>query len=518
MATDTIKKTEELVLDDSVKMNSKGEAILGVLEGPCADVINPTRNERQYDEELWNNVFNDPIVNEYFECGGILGELDHPAERTETDTSKVAICMPEKPKKGKDGKLYARFDILDTPNGRIVYTLAKYGYKLGVSSRGNGDVYEAYDGKEHVDPKTYELKAFDIVLLPAVKSARLALKESVGNKTFKQAIRESLESATKDEKRIMVESLRSLKIDYKIEQAKNQSKINEKTTNLIESKEASQVKSAAEDTGVYLVKELQNQIKENKELKESYQAVQEQLSVCYAKEAKYKEMIESLNQSSSREDEINTLRSEIKNLKEQLESKDKQLIRTRERCSKLTENAKLKEIEIKRSLTESISTKDSQIKRLQESVSIEKAQSKQQIESLNEQLAETKKNLSLKQNEYSAKIQKAKNIVEHYKQIASKTLSRYVESKAIMLGISKSEIEKRLTENYTIDDIDRICEDLQGYQLALSKLPMMLQQNGKSLGKNLKVKVTESKEPIKPKTRFDDEVDDSLLRLAGLKD
>ena len=70
-------------------------------------------------------------------------------------------------------------------------------------------------------------------------------------------------------------------------------------------------------------------------------------------------MIESLNQSSSREDEINTLRSEIKNLKEQLESKDKQLIRTRERCSKLTENAKLKEIEIKRSLTESISTKDS---------------------------------------------------------------------------------------------------------------------------------------------------------------
>ena len=34
----------------------------------------------------------------------------------------------------------------------------------------------------------------------------------------------------------------------------------------------------------------------------------------------------------------------------------------------------------------------------------------------------------------------------------------------------------------------------------------------------IKVKVTESKEPIKPKTRFDDEVDDSLLRLAGLKD
>ena len=42
--------------------------------------------------------------------------------------------MPEKPKKDKSGKLIARFDILETPNGRIVYTLAKYGYKLGVSS------------------------------------------------------------------------------------------------------------------------------------------------------------------------------------------------------------------------------------------------------------------------------------------------------------------------------------------------------------------------------------------------
>ena len=71
------------------------------MEGPCADVINPTRNDRQYDEELWERVFKDEIINEYFNCGGILGELDHPTDRTETDTSKVAICMPEKPKKGK---------------------------------------------------------------------------------------------------------------------------------------------------------------------------------------------------------------------------------------------------------------------------------------------------------------------------------------------------------------------------------------------------------------------------------
>lgn len=67
--------------------------------------------------------------------------------------------MPEPPKEGKDGKLYATLDILDTPNGRILYTLAKYGYKLGISSRGNGETYEDGDGTEIVDEDTYKLEA-----------------------------------------------------------------------------------------------------------------------------------------------------------------------------------------------------------------------------------------------------------------------------------------------------------------------------------------------------------------------
>ncbi|WP_300924741.1 hypothetical protein [uncultured Clostridium sp.] len=46
------KKNEVLQLDDTVKQNSKGEVILGQLYGPCADIINPTRNGRKYDEAL----------------------------------------------------------------------------------------------------------------------------------------------------------------------------------------------------------------------------------------------------------------------------------------------------------------------------------------------------------------------------------------------------------------------------------------------------------------------------------
>ena len=45
-------KKEELKLDDTVKQNSKGEAILGRLSGIVADLVHPTRNGRQYDDAL----------------------------------------------------------------------------------------------------------------------------------------------------------------------------------------------------------------------------------------------------------------------------------------------------------------------------------------------------------------------------------------------------------------------------------------------------------------------------------
>lgn len=506
--TKPVTKNEELVLDDSIKLNKKGEAILGVLEGPCADVINPTRNDRQYDEELWNNVFKDPIVNEYFECGGILGELDHPAERTETDTSKVAICMPEKPKRGKDGKLWARFDILDTPNGRIVYTLAKYGYKLGVSSRGNGDVYEAYDGKEHVDPKTYELKAFDIVLLPAVKAARLSLKESVGNKSFKQAIRECLEKANKDEKRTMVESLRRLKIDYKLETINNSKKINESVKSSTNNKT-----SAAIDNGAEIVKELQNQIKENKTLRESLEAAQQQLSVCYAKEAKLTETLDSLKAETLDESVVNDLKSEIKILTEQLADKENQLARANRRFKDLSESVKGRRDQEK-VLTESISTKDLKIKALNEQLLKEQNERSEAERELKESLAEEKKNFAIKAKEHADKIAKAKALIEQYKTVANKAVDKYIETKAQMYGLSTSDIKDRLTESYSFSDVDAICEQLQGVSLAMSKLPINLTNQ-----KINRVKVTESKETIKPRGfNYDDEVDDSLLRLAGLRD
>lgn len=203
------RQKEQLTLNDKVKFDNKNGAILGVLEGPVADFQHPTRNGRLYSEKLWDNVLKNPLVMEQFKNGGIVGELDHPADRDDICTEKVAIIMPEPPVK-KNGQYYGKFNILDTPCGRIVYTLAKAGFKLGVSSRGTGDVNEY---TEEVDPSTYEFTCFDVVLLPAVESARMKLvTESLDTKKvdYKKLLKEDLNNANEKDKAIMEDTLNHL--------------------------------------------------------------------------------------------------------------------------------------------------------------------------------------------------------------------------------------------------------------------------------------------------------------------
>lgn len=496
---ETIKK-EELKFDDSVKQNSKGQVILGRLYGPCADFINATRNGRKYDESLWEKVFNDPIVNEYFEAGGYPGELDHPTDRLETCSEKIAIMMPEKPKKDKDGHLIATFDILDTPNGRIAYTLAKYGYKLGISSRGGGDTYQDVDG-EHVDEDTYDFHGFDLVLLPAVKAARLQLQESLQNgKTFKQAINESLEKATPDEKKVMTETLNNLNIEYTSE------KSIDKESEL-----------AANDDGATMVKELQETLLAKQQLEAKYTELQEKLSVCYAKEAKYEEDLQKYKSAvqnlSIQAKNAKALNTKIKNLEEELTNKDKLINLERNKFSKLNEQY-TKLISKEGLLNESLSKRDirlkesnSKINNLKEELDRIKSENQNKVDSLNEDLADIKKNLTLKTNEYSKKLSDANNLVEQYRQTAKKAVNKYIESQAVRLGIDAEEIKSKLPKNYSFNDIDSICENLSQFNLAVSSLPVNLQKS--------KIKIKESKEPLL-RENLDDKVDESLLRLANL--
>lgn len=511
-----IKKNEELSLDDSVKTNKQGNPILGRLVGPCADFLTPTRNGRKYDEGLWDKVFDDPIVKEYFDCGGIPGELDHPTDRTETCSEKIAVMMPEPPKKNSDGQLIASFDILDTPNGRITYTLAKYGYKLGISSRGSGDTYVAPDGEEHVDEDSYDFQAFDVVLLPAVKNARLKLMDEsfVQPNGFKRAINEALEKSNDTEKQIMVETLKNLDIDYLPEKADN--------TN-----ESEPVENADND-GVEMVADLQEALLKNKELEKQIKSLQEKLSVSYTKESGVASLKENYASAKKQllesEKTVKALKTRISKLVENLKEVGAKKLSVEEELESLKEKHSIRELNSSNGnklLQEKLRNKDGELKALNEELDKSKntisslnkktASFAKQNESLKEELEETKKDASIKYSEYSAKLSKEKAITERYKKIAKRAVEKYIGVQATIIGVKPSDIENKLSENYSFDDIDRVCEDLKEYKLNISKLPFNTAD-----GKKVKMAVKESYEPIIPNGRVDDDVDESLLGLAGL--
>ena len=205
---------ETLKLQPLTEEEKARRHILGRWYGPIATCSESTRNGRRYNRELWEKALNDELFHEKIANKCLFLELGHPADREETDMSKVCACIPEMPKI-INGDLCACVDILDTPNGRILKALCDYGFIPGVSSRGSGDVMP----NDEVDPETFFLECFDVVAIPAVKKARLSMCESLDKNavTLKQALTESFNKASEEDRAIMKETLENLNIDIEEE-------------------------------------------------------------------------------------------------------------------------------------------------------------------------------------------------------------------------------------------------------------------------------------------------------------
>ena len=102
-------------------------------------------------------------VNEKLQGGfSVLGEADHPEELT-VNLDRVSHMITEMWMDGKYG--YGKLKIIPTPMGNIVQTLLDSGAKLGVSSRGSGNVTE--DGKV----SDFEIVTVDVVAQPSAPDA-----------------------------------------------------------------------------------------------------------------------------------------------------------------------------------------------------------------------------------------------------------------------------------------------------------------------------------------------------------
>lgn len=500
-----IKLTED-------EMTKRG--ILGRLVGIIADYKEPTRNGRHYSEDLWDKVFENPIMEEKIDNRCLFGELGHPENRLETDIEKVAICLAEKPKKGTDGKIYGVFDILNTPNGKILKALCDYGCNIGVSSRGEGDVEEDFYGNESVDASSYDCQGWDAVLLPAVKSARPVYVTESLKQPLKAALQEAMRSSTPEAQKIMKESLDNLKIDYQATQPVDI--------------DADSKSMEAGDAGS-LVEELQQSVKENAQLKKTILDLNEKLSVCSAKENSdrtelehYKQCVISLSEQAR---SAKALKVKLTQLEEEVKSKDDALKDLQESNGKLLQNkrslmvrqSKLTEscqnnVEKVRQLEEEICELKSTIESLNEQLTIKTSEKKSTQKKLDEALVESKK-FQISESDYSYKLQKANKLVEKYKSIAKVAIDKYIVLEANKIGVQPQQIKNRLNEGYSFDDIDRVCDELSQYKLKIDQLPFALSENNMS---GAKMQIKESVQPSIISNKFDDSIDSGLLSLANL--
>ena len=93
----------------------------------------------------------------------VLGELDHPDD-LKINLDRVSHVITDVWMEGANG--YGKLKILPTPMGTLVETMLGAGVKLGVSSRGSGNVNES---NGHVSD--FEIVTVDVVAQPSAPDA-----------------------------------------------------------------------------------------------------------------------------------------------------------------------------------------------------------------------------------------------------------------------------------------------------------------------------------------------------------
>jgi hypothetical protein len=149
-------------------------------------------NERVYpvsEIEDAVNTLNEQITGGY----SVLGEVDHPDD-LKINLDRVSHMITSMWMDGPNG--FGKLKILPTPMGQLVTTMLESGVKLGVSSRGSGNVNDM-DGRV----SDFEIITVDIVAQPSAPNAYpKAIYESLQNMKYGHKVLEIAKDARGDKK------------------------------------------------------------------------------------------------------------------------------------------------------------------------------------------------------------------------------------------------------------------------------------------------------------------------------
>ena len=131
------------------------------LNGICIQGDIRNANQRVYSsQEIGRAVktLNEQIAGGY----SVLGEVDHPQD-LRINLDRVSHMITKMWMDGPNG--YGKLKILPTPMGQLIQTMLESGVKLGVSSRGSGEV----DNSGNV--QGFEIITVDVVAQPSAPGA-----------------------------------------------------------------------------------------------------------------------------------------------------------------------------------------------------------------------------------------------------------------------------------------------------------------------------------------------------------
>jgi len=197
----------ELVLEDAA--DGSGKKLYG-MQGIFIEGDKRNANERIYPgHEIRRAV---ESINEQINQGhSVLGEVDHPDD-LKINLDRVSHMIDKMWCEGSIG--YGKLKLLPTPMGQLVKTMLDSGVKLGVSSRGSGNVD---DRTGHVSD--FEIVTVDVVAQPSAPNAYpKAIYEGLMNMKYGHRLLEIAKEAGQDNrverylKSEVVKLIRELKI------------------------------------------------------------------------------------------------------------------------------------------------------------------------------------------------------------------------------------------------------------------------------------------------------------------
>ena len=160
--------TADLIITEDVVDLSEGRKRRDMyIEGITLQGEVKNKNNRVYPKSILSEAINKHI-NEFMKVGRAVGELNHPEKKSsEINPDRISHRFVEV--KEDNNNFITKALVLNTNHGKQVKNLLEGGVKMGISSRGFGDVKES--GGARVVQSLYLVSLGDIVTNPSAPNA-----------------------------------------------------------------------------------------------------------------------------------------------------------------------------------------------------------------------------------------------------------------------------------------------------------------------------------------------------------